>query len=116
LTEKEGLAMGASSSSLIAEMFLKHTEHQHMPQLSAKHKIINYFRYVDDILIIFNPNHTKIQSILADTLQFTAEAEKNAINYLDVNIHRTPSGCKTAVHRKPTSTDSIIPHPSNHPP
>jgi hypothetical protein len=44
LTQKEGLAMGAPSSSLITEMFLQHTEHQHLPQLSAKHKIINYFR------------------------------------------------------------------------
>ena len=93
-----------------------------MSQLSAKHKIINYFRYVDDILTIFDPNHSNIQAILADfntlhpKLQFTAEAEKdNVINYLDVNIHRTPSGWKTAVYRKPTFTDTIIPYTSNHP-
>ena len=96
---------------------------QHMAQLSAKHKIINYFRCVDDILIIFDPSHSNIQAIVADfntlrpKLQFTAKAEKdNAINYLDVNIHRTPSGWKTAVCRKPTSTDTIIPYTSNHPP
>ena len=94
-----------------------------MAQLSTKHKIINYFRYVDDILIIFDPNHSIIQAILADfntlhpKLQFTAETEKdNAINYLDVNIQRTPSGWKTAVYRKPTFTDTIIPYTSNHPP
>ena len=94
-----------------------------MAQLSTKHKIINYFRYVEDILIIFDPNHSIIQAILADfntlhpKLQFTAETEKdNAINYLDVNIHRTPSGWKTAVYRKPTFTDTIIPYTSNHPP
>ena len=114
--------MGAPSSSLRAEMFLQHTEHQHMAQLSTKHKIINYFYYVDDILIIFDPNNSSIQAILADfitlhpKLKFTAEAEMdNAINYLDVNIHRNPSGWKTAVHRKPTSTDTIIHYTSNHP-
>jgi hypothetical protein len=114
--------MGAPSSSLIAEMFLQHTEHQHMAQISAKHKIINFFCYVDDILIIFDLNHSNIQAILADfnilhpKLQFTTEAEKdNAINYLDINIHRTPSGWKTAVYRKSTSTDTIIPYISNHP-
>jgi hypothetical protein len=116
LIQKESLAMGTPSSSLIAEMFPQQTEHQHMAQLSTKHKIINYFPYVD-------PDHSSIQAILADfnilhsKLQFTAEAEKdNAINYLEVNIHRNPYGQKTAIYRKPTSTDTIIPYISNHPP
>jgi hypothetical protein len=94
-----------------------------MAQLSTKHKIMNYFRYVDDILIILYPNHSSIQAILADfntlhpKLKFTAEAENDyTINYLDVNIYRTPSSWKTAVYRKPTSTDTIIPYTSNHPP
>ena len=58
--------MGGPSASLIAEMFLQHTEHQHMAQLSTRHKIINYFRCVDDILKIFDPSHSNIQAILAD--------------------------------------------------
>jgi len=36
-------------------------------------------------------------------------------HYLDVNIHRTPSSWKTAVYRKPTFTNTIIPYTSNHP-
>jgi len=121
--QKEGLAMGAPSSGLIAEFFLQHIEHQHTARLSQKHKIINYFRYVDDILIIFHPNHSEIQSILADfntlhpNLQFTAEMEENkTINQLDITIHRTPSNWKVAIYRKPTFTDTIIPYTSNHPP
>jgi hypothetical protein len=35
---------------------------------------------------------------------------------LDITIHRTPSELKTAIYRKLTFTDTIIPHPSNHPP
>jgi len=35
--------------------------------------------------------------------------------YLDITIHRTPTGWKTSIHRKPTFTDSIIPYSSNHP-
>jgi hypothetical protein len=38
------------------------------------------------------------------------------INYLDITIHRTPCGLKTAIYRKPSFTDTIIPHNSNHPP
>jgi hypothetical protein len=89
LIQNEGLVMGAPSSGLIAEISLQHTEHQHMAELSTKHKIINYFRYVDDILIIYDSNHSDIQAILADintlhpNLQFTSETEKdNTINYL----------------------------------
>ena len=37
LIQKEGLAMGAPSSSLIAEFFLQHIEHQHLARLSQKH-------------------------------------------------------------------------------
>ena len=72
------LAMGAPSFGLM-EIFLQHTEHPHMAQLSTKHKIINYFRYVDDILIKFDPSQSSIQAILADfnafhtNLQFTAK-------------------------------------------
>ena len=109
------------NNGLIAEIFLQHIEHQHIAQLSMKHKI-NFFRYVDDILKIFDPSHSSIQTILADfnTLhpnqQFTAEMEENnTINYLDITIHRTPTNWKTVIYRKPTFTDTIITHMSNHP-
>jgi 6-phosphogluconolactonase (cycloisomerase 2 family) len=55
--------MGAPSSGLIAEFFLQHMEHQHMAELTATHKIINYIRYVDDIIIIYDSD---IQDILTD--------------------------------------------------
>ena len=77
---------------------------------------------MDDILIIFDSNHTDIQAILTDfntlhpNLKFTAETETdNMINYLDVTIHRTPTDWKMSIYRKPTFTDTIIPYTSNHP-
>jgi len=82
LIQRDGLAMGTPSSGLIAEIFLQHIEHSHLTRLTHKHKIINYCRYVDDILLIFNSSHTEIQKILDDfsslhhKLQFTAETEK----------------------------------------
>ena len=122
ITQYDGLAMGAPSSGLIAEFFLQHTENTHLARLSRKHKIVNYFRYVDDILLIFDPSHTDIQAILADfntlhpNLSFTAEVESdNTINYLDISIQKTPTGLKTAIFRKPTFSDTIIPYTSNHP-
>jgi len=122
ISQYDGLAMGAPSSGLIAEMFLQHMEQKYLPHITHKHKIINYCRYIDDILIIFDSTHTNIQQILNDfntlhpKLHFTAEMEKDqSLNYLDVSIHRTPTDINTAIYRKPTFTDTIIPYTSNHP-
>jgi hypothetical protein len=81
LIQKEGLAMGAPSSGLIAEFFLQRLEHQHLAHLSTKHRVMNYFRYVDDILLIYDANHTDIQNILNDfnalhpKMRFTVKTE-----------------------------------------
>jgi len=87
-----------------------------------KHKIINYFRYVIDKLIIFDSTYSSIQAILDDfntlhqNLQFTAELEENdTINYLDITIQKTPTSWKTAIYRKPTFTDTLIPYTSSNP-
>jgi len=76
---------------------------------------------VEDILIVFDPNHSNIQMILIDfnslhpKLRFTAETEDDCIlNYLDLSIRRTPTDLKTAIFRKPTFTYTIIPFTSNH--
>jgi len=98
------------------------TENTPLACLAHKHRIIDYFRYADDIFLIFDPNHSDIQSILTDfsalhpNLHFTAETERNnTINYLHISIHKTPHELKASTCRKPTFTDSIIPHTSNHP-
>ena len=89
--------MGAPSSGLIAEIFLQHIQHSHLIHVTRKHKIVNYCRHVDDILLISGSNHTNIQKILDDfnslhpKLQFTAEAEKDhTLNYLDISTHTYP--------------------------
>src|SRR5215469_4445946 len=122
LIQKNGLAMGAPTSGLIAEFFLQNLEHTHLTPLSSKHKITKYFCYVDDILLIYDSSHSDIQSILDDfntthpNLKFTAETETdNRINYLDITIHRTSTCWKTSIYRKPTFTDTVIPYSSNHP-
>jgi hypothetical protein len=85
--------------------------------------IIGYYRYVDDILIIYNMNNTNIDKTLADfnnvhpKLQFTSEKERNNhINFLDITIHRTDSAFEYNIYRKPTATGHIIHNSSCHPP
>jgi hypothetical protein len=104
LFQNDSLAMGAPSSGLIAVIFQQHIEHTHLAHLTHTHRIINYFRYVDDILLIYDSTHTSIQMILEDfnalhpKLQFTAEEEKDHnLNCLDFSIHRTHTNIKTAI-------------------
>ena len=122
VVQHDGLAMEAPYSGLIAEIFLQHIEHSNLTNLTQKHKIINYCRYVDNILIIFDPNHSDIQEIINDfnslqpKLRFTAETEDNCtLNYLHLSICRTPTGLRTPIFRKSTFTDTIIPFNSIHP-
>jgi hypothetical protein len=77
--QTDGLAIGAPSSSVRAEIFLQHVEHTHLPNLTQKHKLVNYFRYVDDILLTYDSLHTDIHTILQDSnLQFTQEVEQDS--------------------------------------
>jgi hypothetical protein len=89
--------MGAPSSGLIAELFVQHKENVHLARLAHKRRI-DYFRYIDDILLIFDQELTDIQFILTDfntlhsNLHFTTETERdNAINYLDISIQKPPT-------------------------
>jgi hypothetical protein len=51
--------MGATSSGLIAEIFLQHMEHLHLAHLTHRQGITNYWRYIDDILSAFDPQPHK---------------------------------------------------------
>jgi hypothetical protein len=120
--QEDGLAMGAPTSGLIAEFFLQHLEKTHIPKLSKKHKLAGYYRYVDDILIIYNTSQSNITDILQDfnnihpNMLFTAEhEEKQQLNFLDITIHKNHNEWEFSIHRKPTFTDTIIPYDSNHP-
>jgi hypothetical protein len=122
LIQQEGLAMGAPTSGIIAVFFLQHLEDTHLSHLLQKHNIAGYFRYVDDILIIYDSLLTDIDSIrdsfntVHPNMKFTAETESNnRLNFLDITIHRTPSNWVTSIHRKHTFTDTLIPYSSNHP-
>jgi hypothetical protein len=71
LIQQDGLSMGAPSSGLISELFLQQTEHLHLTHLTTKLKIIEYFRYVDDILLTYDSHHMDIQTILREFKHIT---------------------------------------------
>jgi hypothetical protein len=113
--------MEKSISKKKAEFFLQHLEDTHLTHLSKKHNIAAYFRYVDDILLIYDSPRTDTSNITNDfnkihpNMKFTAETESdNRINFLDITLHRTPTNWVISIHRKPTFTDTIIPYTLNH--
>jgi hypothetical protein len=85
--------------------------------------MIGYFRYVDDILIVYDENSTDIYKVhkvfngLAPTIKFTLETETdNSINFLDISIQNKGNKLTFNIHCKPTATDIIIPIDSCHSP
>jgi hypothetical protein len=119
--QSEGLAMGAPSSAIFSETYLQYIEHNHIIDLLIKHQIILYHRYVD-ILVVYNTQHTNIDSALTDfnnihrKIQFSVEEEcNNQKNFLDLSIVRTCNKLEFGIFRKPTATDIMIHNRSCHP-
>jgi len=120
--QNTGVAMGAPTSSVFSEIYLQFLEHTQLFDILIRHHILGYFRYVDDILVIYNASTTNIQTVLDqfnDTtrpLLFTMEMEKDkCINFLDISISKHEGVFEFGIYRKPTTTDTIIPSDSNHP-
>jgi hypothetical protein len=83
---------------------------------------IRYFRYVDDILIIFNQNKRNIHETVTEFNKQTTnikfnikEQQHNCINFLDLTIQRKRTKLEFGIYRKPTQTDTIIPNDLCHP-
>jgi hypothetical protein len=63
---RHGLPMGAPTSALFAEIFIQHIEHNHIISTLTQHNILDYHRYVNGILIIYNEDHTDIENTLKE--------------------------------------------------
>jgi hypothetical protein len=91
----EGLAVGAPSSSILSQVYLQYVEHTVIYNIRLRNQILGYFRYVDDILIVYDADLTNINEVLnsfndaTPTMQFTVEEGKNnQKNFLDTTIRK----------------------------
>ena len=115
--------MGAPILFIFSEIYLQYLENTKIFNVLKKYHLIGYFRYVDNILIVYKYRVTNIQEILklfknmSPTKTFTMEEEiNNSINFLDITIYKTDHNISFNIYRKPTATDIIIPNDSCHPP
>jgi hypothetical protein len=60
--QKEGLAMGATTSSIFSEVYLQYIENTEIYYILLNPKVEGHFRYVDDM--VYKENHTNINDIL----------------------------------------------------
>jgi len=87
-----------------------------------QNNILGYFRYVDDIVIVYNDSNTGVDKLLdyfnneIPTMTFSIEKVlDNSINFLDITIRKSIENVSFSIYRKPTTTDTIIPNDSCHP-
>ena len=120
--QTEGLTMGAPTSTILSEIYLQFLENNAIHNILKTHNIKEYFRYVDDILVIYNTIKSNTHDVLNEfnqitpKLKFTIEEEiESKLSFLDITIQREQHRMKTNIYRKPTTTDSIIPNDSCHP-
>jgi hypothetical protein len=120
--QNEGLAMGAPTSAILAETFIQYLEHIKIVKILDKYQLIDYYRYVDNILIIYNKNTTNIENTLNEfntihpNTKFTMEKEThNTLNYLDLTITNNHNKLTFGIYRKPINTDLVIHNDSCHP-
>ncbi|KAK9876084.1 hypothetical protein WA026_011192 [Henosepilachna vigintioctopunctata] len=109
--------MGSPISSITAQIVMEYVEEQILT--NRKFKITLYKRYVDDCLLIIDPNDVDV--ILNDfnnfhpKLQFTLESENNgSINFLYMTIIRDKDKLYTKWYTKNTSTNRLINFHSAH--
>jgi hypothetical protein len=50
----EGVTMGAPTPAILAETFIQYLEHTKIIKILDKYQILDYYTYVDDILIVYN--------------------------------------------------------------
>jgi len=120
--QKNGLAMGAPTSSFLSEIYLQFVENTKIFDLLCSSRVEGYYRHADDILIIYDENHTNREEVqksfnnITTGLHFTLEREEDhKINFQDLAITRTENGLSYDIFQKHTTTDTIIPHDSCHP-
>lgn len=121
-TTNTGLTMGAPTSSVLSEIYLQFMEHTQFYTTLILNNVLGYFRYGNDILIIYNESSTNTDTLLdcfnnampATTFSIEKEPD-NSINFLDITVHKKARNFSFSIYQKPTTTDTIIPNDSCHP-
>jgi hypothetical protein len=81
-TQPEGLAMGAPKSAIFSELYLQKIEHTDLITILINNNVHGYYRYIDDILLIYDVTLTDINTVLE---QFNKYNSQPRIHYRTCN-------------------------------
>ena len=104
----DDVAMGSPLGPILANIFLSHHEENWLNKCPIEFKPSFYRRYVDDILVLFEPPesaHTfrEYMSSKHQNINFTVEQENiGSISFLDGNVCRKNGKFVTSIYRKPS--------------
>lgn len=121
--QKHGLAMGQSSSPILAILYVAYFERLVIPKFN-KH-ILFYKRYIDDILIIWKEMHeekyawNKFLAQMKNSipgLDFTISNRGNEVPFLDITIFKNGSTFGTKTFEKSLNLYLYTTQKSAHPP
>ena len=116
-----GVAMGSPLAPALAEVFLTKIENDFINNPSNPLKFLLYYRFVDDIFVIFPEDENekeflKIFNNFHKNLKFTLEHEQfNQLNFLDVLISKNNGQIMTSWYRKSSNTLMFNPWNSHGP-
>ena len=119
--------MGSLLACILANLFMEYFETELRHQFP--HQPVIWWRYVDDIICIWPHGMELFQPFLnglnqlVPSINFTTEWEVHdgdsdiaTLPFLDVLIHRSPTGVTFSIYRKSSHSHMYIHYFSNHPP
>ena len=112
--QKEGLAMGASPSPIVANIFLNYFETDCLAECPTNFRPQFYWRYLDDTLLIFRNEDQAIEFFnfmnnRHNNVKFTFEGKSDqSMAFLDVKVTQENDYFATSIYWKPTFTGQGI--------
>lgn len=90
----QGVSMGSPVAPSFANIFMSAFESQHIHHCPHAEDIVIWLRYVDDVFMLWKGTHEHLIEFMTglnskhDLIEFTLNANRDKIEYLDVEIYR----------------------------
>lgn len=117
-----GTAMGVDYAPHYSDIFMAKFEKDALDKCPFKPH--TYFRFLDDVFIVWQHGHSKFQEFLSilnthsPPIRFKAEVHESSVDYLDTTVFKDPTNNHqlwTKVFFKPTDTHQLLHKQSFHP-
>ena len=88
---------------------------------TQKHKLLVWFRYIDDVFFIWMQGKEKLSLFSEDlnkfhpNIKFSHETNKKIIHFLDLNVRLSNGNISTDLYVKPTNRHQFLHYTSSHP-